>query len=249
MSAAAIADKPPAAPMRRLALGDIPPLEIAWRRLARRFEQRVLRERLMLIAAAAAIAFMLADQLWLGAALKEFGRARDEQAKAQAAFASVQSETQSLLSTDLVKAAQLRAEIASWRERVRAGDAALRAYEGTLIGPDRMLPLLEQMLARHGGLRVRGMQSLGRSDLLAASRAPAKSADATAEATATLFRHGVELTVEGSFTDLLAYLKALEALPQRLLWGSVQLKADQYPKCTLTLRLYTVSRDRHFLEI
>ena len=43
-----------------------------WRALQRGFDQRVARERLLLIAAAAALALMLADSLWLGPALKSF---------------------------------------------------------------------------------------------------------------------------------------------------------------------------------
>ena len=64
-----------------------------------------------------------------------------------------------------------------------------------------------------------------------------------------LYRHGVELAVEGSFADLLAYMQALEDMPQRVLWGGVQLKVEQYPKALLTLRIYTLSLDRGWLEL
>ena len=46
-----------------------------------------------------------------------------------------------------------------------------------------------------------------------------------------------------------SYLQAMEALPQRVLWGSVSLKVEQHPKSVLTLRVYTISRERHWLEI
>ena len=255
MNTAVIAAEPPVAVKRRFALGEMPPLALAWRRLARRFNARPQRERLMLIAAGVGIAFMLADQLWLGTALRDFGRARTEQRQAQTSFADVQAQTEHGLTAEQVKSAQMRAEIASWRQRVRQGDAALKAYEDALVGPDQMLPLLEQMLARHAGLRVRGMRSLERTDLLATARADAATAKGKGQAAAeaapatTLYRHGIELTLEGSFAELLAYLRALEALPQRLLWGGAKLEASQSPKCTLTLHLYTLSRERHFLEI
>ena len=38
-------------------------------------------------------------------------------------------------------------------------------------------------------------------------------------------------------------------MPQRVLWGGISLKVEQHPKAVLTLRLYTISRDRHWLEI
>jgi MSHA biogenesis protein MshJ len=78
---------------------------------------------------------------------------------------------------------------------------------------------------------------------------PASAPGLSDPALATLYRHGVELQLEGSYADLLDYLKTLEAMPQRVLWGGISLKVEQHPKAVLTLRLYTISRDRHWLEI
>ena len=55
--------------------------------------------------------------------------------------------------------------------------------------------------------------------------------------------------LEGGYGDLLSYLQAMEALPQRVLWGSVSLKVEQHPRSVLTLRVYTISRERHWLEL
>ena len=59
----------------------------------------------------------------------------------------------------------------------------------------------------------------------------------------------MELSVEGRYTDLLDYLKTLEASPQRLLWGSLQLQVLQHPQVRLTLRLHTLSTDARWVEI
>ena len=145
---------------------------------------------------------------------------------------------------------QLARDVVQWRERVRMGDAALRDFGGTLVKAADMLPVLDGMLSQAGGLKLRSMQSLGRTELVAAAAAGAASAPKVKDGnTAALYRHGVELTVEGSFADLLTYLRALEAMPQRVLWGGMQLKVEQHPKAVLTLRLYTLSLDRSWLEI
>lgn len=239
-----------------------------WRTLQRHFDQRVPRERLLLIAAAAALTLMLADSLWLGPALKAFRAARSQQVAAQTALQGLQAEVARLADQGSEQARARQSELTGWRQRVREGEAALRQHEDSLVGPDRMIGLLEHLLARHGEVRVRAMRSLGRSDLLA----PAGSADSGAGAGATaaaaiaaspaggasaaastsrpsLYRHGVELVLEGGYADLLSYLQAMEALPQRVLWGSVSLKVEQHPKSVLTLRVYTISRERHWLEI
>ena len=251
---------------------------LRWRSLKRHFDQRSLRERLLLIAAAAGAALMLADAMWLTPAWLAYKAAQQQRSAAQLSLGSLQDSLPQVQARVAALAQARAAELTHWRQRVREGDSQLREHESALVGSERMVELLEQLLARHGEVRVRAMRSLGRSDLLAGASAEqgvadltaatsnsATSAGATAATTATLavgqaaaspavstptlYRHGVELELEGGFNELLAYLQAMEALPQRVLWGSVSLKVQQHPRSLLTLRVYTLSRDKHWLEI
>ncbi len=229
-----------------------------WRGLLRQFNQRNQRERLLLIAAGSALVLTLADSLWLGPALQAYKTARGAQASAQQLQQGLQADIAQLETRGLAHARQQQAELVLWRQRLQEGDAGLRSHEDSLVGPERMLDLLEQLLARHGEVRVRALRSLGRSDLLSASaaRLPAAAASGAApgapgptQAAGGLYRHGVELVLEGGYADLLGYLKAMEALPQRVLWGGVTLKVAQHPKSVLTIRVYTLSRDPNWLEL
>ena len=113
-------------------------------------------------------------------------------------------------------------------------------------------PRFEQRIGEIGEVRLRALRSLGRSDLLVLGQATAAGGASVAADTSSgsgLYRHGVELVLEGSYADLLGYLRAVEALPQRVLWGGISLKVEQYPRATLTLRVFTLSRERHWLEI
>jgi MSHA biogenesis protein MshJ len=216
-----------------------------WRRA---FDGRTARERLLLGAAVLAAIFMLADALWLTPALRGWQAARGELRQARAQQAAGLADAARLQTEQAAQLQSLRAELASWRQRVRDADGALRERGSALVGPDRMLPLLEQLLGRHARVRVRAMQSLPRTDLLEA-QPTATSTAGTGAALPSLYRHGVELTLEGSYADLVAWLRALEASPQRLLWGSLQFKVEQHPTSVLTLRVYTLSLDGHWLEI
>jgi MSHA biogenesis protein MshJ len=240
----------------------------AGRMLVRRFHQRNQRERLILITACVALAGMLADQLWLGPALKDWQAARAALAAVRQQQETVQTDIEQRQARMAATARQHQADLTLWRQRLKDGDEALRRHADALVGPDRMLDLLDKLLARHGEVRVRGLRSLGRSDVLnpgssaalAASR-PATPATAAASTAGTaplqaapapaggLYRHGVELQLEGSYADLLAYLQAMEGLPQRMLWGSASLQVEQHPRCVLTLRVHTLSRDPHWLEL
>ncbi|GCL62209.1 hypothetical protein [Pseudaquabacterium pictum] len=225
--------------------------------LLRQFHQRPPRERLLLIAAALAVLLVLADQLWLSPAWRSFQAARSARAMALQQQQGLLNDIQQLQSQGAAQVRQQQADLQQWRQRLRDGDTALRGHADSLVGPEAMRDLLGQLLARHGEVRVRAVRSLGRSDLLTpgAAGTPATAASAARTDSSTdnpaggLYRHGLELVLEGGYADLLAYLQAMEALPQRVLWGAVSLKVDQHPRSVLTLRVYTLSRDRTWLEI
>ena len=248
------------------------------RALQRRFDQCAPRERLLMLGAAAAVALMLADWLWLSPALNQLQAARRDRNAARGQIEALVSENRSTSERARGLQQQQLAELRQWRSRVQAGDVSLRRHEESLVGADRMLDLLSKILARTAQVRVRAMTSLGRSDLLSATLAgsagtaaqvtltggsPAASpANAGANAGAntsanagatvpppTLYRHGVELVLEGGYVELTQALKTLEALPQHMLWGSLALRVERHPLSTLTVRVYTLSRDRHWLEI
>lgn len=219
-------------------------------RLQRAFDGRAQRERLLLIGAGVAVVWMLADSLWLTPAFKEWTSAGARHTSASAALRRLNDEV-ALRGSEARNAEQhLLEEVTQWRARVSQTDAALREFGGSLVGAAEMVPVLDRLLAQAGGLRLRSMQSLGRSEVGAPAATPATAATpAEAKAAGTLYRHGVELNVEGSYADVLAYVQAIEAMPQRVLWGGMQLKVEQHPKVVLTLRLYTLSPDRSWLEI
>jgi MSHA biogenesis protein MshJ len=64
-----------------------------------------------------------------------------------------------------------------------------------------------------------------------------------------LFLHGVEIQVEGSYGDLLAWLADLERMPQKMLWAGLKLNVREYPASTLVLKLQTLSREKTWLEL
>ena len=216
----------------------------------RAFDGRVRRERLLLIGAAIAVGVMAIDHVWLTPAFNAWKATRARHALAADAMQRLNQDISERGAQLRANEQQLQRELVLWREKVQQGDAELRAFGTSLVNAADMLPVLDHMLAQVGGLRVRSMQSLARTELATAGPAAAgASMPSKADSGPALYRHGVELTVEGSYADLLAYLRALEAMPQRLLWGGVQMKVEQYPKVVLTLRLYTLSMNRGWLEL
>jgi MSHA biogenesis protein MshJ len=78
---------------------------------------------------------------------------------------------------------------------------------------------------------------------------PAAGAAPQPRGRAMLYRHGVELTLQGSYPDMVSYMDALEHLPVQLFWGRAQLDAQNYPDARLTLTLYTLSLDDKWMKL
>ena len=211
-------------------------------RLRRAFDSRSRRERVLLIGAVLAAVWMLADAFWLTPAVKSWSAARTRHGAALAAVAQLNKAM--ALGNDAEQ--RLRGEVAQWHKRVDAGGQELRALRATLVSAPEMVQMLDRLLAQVGGLRLRSMRSLDRTEV--AMPSPVTPV-AGPKASSGLYRYGIDLEVEGSYADVLAYLRAIEAMPQRVLWGGMQLKVERFPKVVLSLRLYTISEDRSWLEI
>jgi MSHA biogenesis protein MshJ len=112
--------------------------------------------------------------------------------------------------------------------------------------------LLEQVLNQNGRLQLVALETLAATPLL---DTPAlKPANTAAPSGANgqerqVYKHGVRLTVRGSYADLVQYLTALEKLPTQMFWGSAKMSVQQYPVTEMTLILYTLSLDTVWLQV
>jgi MSHA biogenesis protein MshJ len=143
----------------------------------------------------------------------------------------------------------LRMRLAQLKEQLEEHDRYLQSRRDRLVEPDKMAALLEQVLSRNGRLQLVALKTLPASPLV---EQPAEQAGARAGKNAgqkQIFKHGVQLTVRGSYQDFLNYLAALEKLPTQMFWGEVSLSVEQYPEAVLTVTLYTLSMDETWLSV
>ncbi|MDE2440334.1 MAG: type II secretion system protein M [Betaproteobacteria bacterium] len=162
-------------------------------------------------------------------------------ARLQAEEASLQQ--QLAIDPDAGRKANLAALIAE-RDQL---DEQLRQFSAVLVRPEEMNGLLENLLARHAGLRLLSLKTLAPQSVLALE---ARDGDSKpVERSFDLYRHGVEIRLEGSYAQLEAYLSQLEKLQQKLLWGPLNYQVIDYPRAELTLTVYTLSPDRTWLAL
>ncbi|MEO8310577.1 MAG: hypothetical protein ABI520_05340 [Caldimonas sp.] len=153
--------------------------------------------------------------------------------------------------------ASAKQQLAALRTQLRATEREFQSLQNGLVQPQQMGALLQSLLAEQRGLRLLGLRSLpvtALGDPAAATKKTsgdkAAAADRTSPAGAArneeawLYRHAVEVRVQGSYADMLAYLRAIEGLPRHVRWGDVEIDARAYPASTMTITLYTVSLEK-----
>ena len=64
-----------------------------------------------------------------------------------------------------------------------------------------------------------------------------------------LHKHSVELVVQGSYADMVAYMSALEGMRGQIFWENAAMAVDTWPNATLTLTVYTINLDKKWLTL
>lgn len=230
-----------------------------WQKLAARIDVLTLRQRVLLFAACAFVLLYLFYLFAFDPLLREQARLRAQVSGQQAAMATVDSQLTQLVDAYAVDPdAASRARLFAARAATRTLSDSLAAMQQGLVAPEQMAPLLQTILRANARLQLVALASLPVSTVggaaaglpaSAPASTPASTNPVTAPPAGLLYRHGVQLTVRGSYLDMIDYMAALEALPTQLFWGPVQLRVDDYPRTTLTLTLYTLSLDSKWLKL
>jgi len=234
-----------------------------WLQFAARVEALQPRERIMAFGATVVVLVFVANALVFGPLARKEAALRSTLQQQQATIDGINA--------DIAARAQAYAHDPNDGLRKRLGDVRadtartgdeLRAMQKGLVPAERIAPLLESILRANGRLKLVSLQTLPVTTLGDAAVSPATPGAVASGAAASaaqpapvvkapdlLYRHGVELTVRGSYLDMVDYMHALETLPTQLFWGKAQLDAEAYPNVRLTLTLYTLSLDPKWMKL
>jgi MSHA biogenesis protein MshJ len=220
-----------------------------WKSLDSRYVALSRRERLLLAAALVLGPLFIANTLLLDPLAARKRNLTTSLASQQSLVGDVQVQLitlqhQSKQDPDAAK----RQEQATLQAAQGALDAQIRAFADSLVHPAEMNALLEGLLARQTGLRLLGFKTLAPQSILPAP--PAKEPGSVRKSPSfDLYRHGVELRIEGTYAELSTYLTHLEKLPSRLLWGQLDYQVIDYPRAEMRLTVYTLSNESTWLRL
>jgi MSHA biogenesis protein MshJ len=207
-------------------------------RLLARFDALAMRER-VLVAGAVLIGTVL---LWF-AMFYDPATARQRALRAELTTLqqSITLTTQSIQETNEANPTlTAQREENRLKERLAAINTQLAAKSAGLIPPERMVQVIQDVLARQRGVTLVSLHNSPVTTLVPGA------AGATS---AGPYVHPVEIVVEGSYLDVLAYLHALEHLEWRFYWRLLELESTAYPRNRVRIELSTLSLDKDWIGV
>lgn len=215
------------------------------KRLATRIDAMSLRERVLVMLAAVAVVYLAWDTFMMQPINRRQKAVETDLQQVQSRISQLSETVQTLAtSTRTNPNARLEAEREELRREIGALDELLEERTANIIAPQEMPRVLEAVLVRQAGLKLIEMRSLPAVPLF-----PAPEGAAASDAKGNVYRHGLELEVEGSYATVLNYLRALESLQWTFFWESIELESVDYPRNRVKIVVYTLSLSEDWIGV
>lgn len=227
--------------------------------LAARYESLSLRERALVALAVLGIGIYLWDSVFM-----ESLRQSRLALASELATASVSGVVAA--SADLSDPRQVNLRRAAELQRhVQSLDAQLTSSTSGFVSSEKMVEVLNDVLDRQGRLELVSIRNLEVKSLpkLVAENAAKQRNTSAADGSAAPqpepepelglgpapYVHPIEIIIEGQYADIVDYLQALEKLPYKFHWRSLELRAAGYPRNRVRIVLATFSLDSTWLGV
>lgn len=226
----------------------------AWLTISTKFEALNKRERWMVTCALFALVFFILNTLLLKPILTRQQSISAELTTENAQIESLSQELNLISATPAIDPdAQNRQRISALQSQLKSLETDLNGLKTTLVSPEEMPLLLRNLLKKNNALKLISLKTLPATHLIENESKDKEAKDTVVKVADAnnppVFKHGVEITIEGRYLDLLEYISDLEKMPWHVLWSKVNLNAENYPDTQLTLTVYTLSLDENWLSI
>ncbi len=236
-----------------------------WLRLEAKIDAMSVRERAMIFGGMALACIVLVNTFILDPLLAQQKQYSQQVKLDLQQMAAIQAEIQMRVSShDIDPDAPNRARLQALKLQSAKLHNDLGSMQKGLVPPDKVASLLEDLLVKNGRLQLISLKTLPVSLLDEFAIGGAQPASERKPPSTTLlqqsgpedkasgdavYKHAVEIVVQGSYPDMMNYLAELEAMPWQLFWEKARLNVDTYPQSSLTLTLFTLSLDKEWLHI
>ncbi|GIU13899.1 MULTISPECIES: type 4a pilus biogenesis protein PilO [unclassified Shewanella] len=210
-----------------------------WNLIAEKFDALSQRER-VLVALAALIVSGLLFYLPLESALNQHGKL-SEQIRALESENRISEQQIQLYEESFRKDPDddYRQRLNNINQQNKAIDEQLSFQMVDMVPADHMPTLLAGLLSKIKGIKLKSFTSIAPTPLLEVGE----------DKKVNLYSHGIRLEFVGDYFAVLRFFEAVESMPNKLYWRSMDYRVDTYPKASVSLELYTLSINKDFISV
>jgi len=213
-----------------------------WIELSEWFEQRPLRERVILLSAICVVMVYV----WMSIgfdALASKGDARRQQLLNLEEENLRLSQQHAILMLDAEEEPNtaLERQIARLRAQNDRLDTEVGAMSVTLVEPERMAMVLSRVMANQPSIQLVSVQNKSAEQLFF------RAVDSGEPL--VVYKHGLRLSLSGTYLDSLQYLADIEDLGVRFFWETAEFSVAEYPNGKLSLEVFTLSTKEQLIDV
>ena len=213
-----------------------------WREIEKKFNAMSRRERIMIAVAGVVTISMVLFSLWFA---PYWDKAIVQREQLQRTLQKTGTLTQQI---QLVEQALrrdpnegLEKELLKVQQEIAVTEGQLEELTSDLVPAEKMLPVLQSLLTQAQTVRLIELASIPSEPVM-------NSTEEAAE-TVSMYRHGIELIVAGSYFDIYRFVESIESSPWQFYWHEFDYSVEQYPKAEVRIRLYTLSISQEYIRV
>lgn len=191
-----------------------------------------IRERILVCVTAIFLIVGLSYQLWFSPYLeniRSLKKQHRESIRSGQDFKNTLVVLESEIARDPNQA--IRKAISEAKQKEKNLNQVLTLSSAGLIAPERMLPVLGEVLGKRSGLRLIEM----------INKPPERVSGNQGNQQVALFKHGLELRFYGTFENVREYVRRLENMSEKVYLDEVNYQLSEYPGGEFVLKAHTLS--------
>lgn len=202
------------------------------------------REQWMVALVLGAAIYLLVDALVFTPQTRREKALQDSQQQLQSQLVVLAADMAAVDKTRVDNLAKAQAEHALIKQQAAELEGLVQSVS---LDEPKIKGLMAGMLgSKSSRVKVAAIKTLPVKPLAAAAKAPAAGAAPASGppkvlSAGSVYKHGLEIELRGSYLDLMAFLTSMEEANPRLLWSNATLTAGTYPENTLRVSVFLLS--------
>ena len=142
---------------------------------------------------------------------------------------------------------QLVREIGQVEQKINNFNSQISQRLQGRVAPEEMAGLLNDVLQKNHKLELIQINNLEAEPFITQNKTDQK--ESIDPDLVGIYRHSMEMELQGAYLDILDYLQELEALQWKIFWDDVKMDVQEYPVVRVNIKVHTFSLKDGWLSV